>query len=353
MAPSAPAAIDAAYLTGALRRAGVLGSGSVREVVVESSQNTVLSHIARLELSYDGDAAAAPRALILKTCHPDRVETFWFAGEREVAFYTQVGSRMPTGIVAGCFAAVCDPSAKTWHLLLEDLALTHKIATAWPLPPTESQCESIVRALARVHAAWWDDPRLGKDVGTRASVAERADFLQRFEQTLATFCDQMGDRLPAERRALFERLLGQGASLFAYRDRPQNITIAHGDAHVWNVLLPRDGVADGARWFDWDAWSIEPAAQDLAYMMAMHWYPDRRQRLEQTLLDRYHAELVARGVGGYSRAALADDYRRSVLLLMVRPVWQWANNIPPVIWWNNLERILLAVDDLGSRELLG
>jgi hypothetical protein len=27
-------------------------------------------------------------------------------------------------------------------------------------------------------------------------------------------------------------------------------------------------------------------------------------------------------------------------------------DIPPVIWWNNLERILLAVDDLGCRELL-
>jgi hypothetical protein len=27
-------------------------------------------------------------------------------------------------------------------------------------------------------------------------------------------------------------------------------------------------------------------------------------------------------------------------------------NIPPVIWWNNLERIMLAVDDLGCRDLL-
>jgi hypothetical protein len=25
---------------------------------------------------------------------------------------------------------------------------------------------------------------------------------------------------------------------------------------------------------------------------------------------------------------------------------------PPVIWWNNLDRIMLAVDDLGCRDLL-
>ena len=28
------------------------------------------------------------------------------------------------------------------------------------------------------------------------------------------------------------------------------------------------------------------------------------------------------------------------------------NNIGPRVWWNNLERIMLAVDDLGCRDLL-
>jgi hypothetical protein len=41
-----------------------------------------------------------------------------------------------------------------------------------------------------------------------------------------------------------------------------------------------------------------------------------------------------------------------VLWQIVTPVWQAANNIPPVIWWNNLERIFLAVDDLDCRALL-
>jgi hypothetical protein len=31
----------------------------------------------------------------------------------------------------------------------------------------------------------------------------------------------------------------------------------------------------------------------------------------------------------------------------------WANvGIPPAVWWNNFERIMLAVDDLGCRDLL-
>ena len=63
---------------------------------------------------------------------------------------------------------------------------------------------------------------------------------------------------------------------------------------------------------------------------------------------------VARLLGyapGQERA-LEDDYRLSVLWHITTPVHQVANNIPPVIWWNNLERVFLAVDDLGCRDLV-
>jgi hypothetical protein len=88
-------------------------------------------------------------------------------------------------------------------------------------------------------------------------------------------------------------------------------------------------------------------------MIAMHWYPDRRQAMERSLLDEYHEELVAHGVSGYDRHALQADYRLSVLWQITTPVWQAVNGIPAVIWWNSLERIMLAVDDLDCRTLLG
>ncbi|MFZ5715261.1 MAG: aminoglycoside phosphotransferase, partial [Bradyrhizobium sp.] len=47
------------------------------------------------------------------------------------------------------------------------------------------------------------------------------------------------------------------------------------------------------------------------------------------------------------------DYRWAVLWQITRPVWQWSINIPPGIWWNNLERVFAAVDDLGCEEMLG
>jgi hypothetical protein len=68
-------------------------------------------------------------------------------------------------------------------------------------------------------------------------------------------------------------------------------------------------------------------------MIAMHWYPDMRQRTEQPLLDAFHNELLAHGVTGYDRRALQDDYRLSVLWQTTRPIWMRAVRIPPSIWW--------------------
>ena len=50
--------------------------------------------------------------------------------------------------------------------------------------------------------------------------------------------------------------------------------------------------------------------------------------------------------------ALQDDYRLAVLWQTTKPIWLQAAGIPPVIWWNNLERVYLAVDDLDCFELL-
>jgi Ecdysteroid kinase-like family len=348
-----PAAADADHLTTALRKAGVLGDGEVRGVDPENPHDTILSHIVRLKLTYDGVASGAPPSLFLKTARSDRLDPSWVAGRQEVAFYTEVAPLMPAGLLPHCFDADWNAETNEWHLLLEDLTATHMTATVWPLPPALHQCETIVETLARVHAAWWDHPSLGVSVASWLDADALDRNRQKFSEHFARFADLYGDRLPAERRELYARLLDAAPRLRQRYLSHRNVTIVHGDAHFWNFLLRRDDQGDDTRFFDWDGWRIDVGSSDLAYMMAMHWYPDRRQSYERLLLDRYHGALLAHGVKGYERRALADDYRLSVLLRVMTPVWQWAVGIPPLIWWNNLERIFLAVDDLGCRELLG
>jgi aminoglycoside phosphotransferase len=354
MATSAlPSAANADHLTTVLRKSGVLSDGRVSDVALENPHNTILSHIVRLKLTYDGVASGAPPSLFLKSAHKDRLDPSWVGGRHEVGFYTEVAPRLPVGLVPRCFDADWNADTNVWHLLLEDLAATHLTATIWPLPPPFDQCGAIVEALARVHAEWWDNPSLGVSVGTWLDAEALERNRQIFSEHFARFTDQLGDRIPPERRKLFHRLLDATPRFRQRYLSHRDVTIVHGDAHVWNCLLPRDGEAGGGRFFDWDCWGIDVGSSDLAYMIAMHWYPDRRQSYERPLLDRYHAALLAHGVKGYDRRALQDDYRLSVLLRIMTPVWQWANNIPPLIWWNNLERILMAADDLDCRELLG
>jgi thiamine kinase-like enzyme len=343
------AAAHADHLTEILRRSGVLDAGRVEEVVVESSRPLLASRVLRLRLSYDRPADA-PSSLILKTGLPSQVDGRAGIGRREVEFYTRVAAAMPPQLVPRCFEAVWDPEA--WHLLLEDLSLSHDIAAEWPLPPSVEQCERILDTIARLHAAWWDNPRLGASIEIRPDAESVNQHVQWLAAQFKVFADRLGDRLSSDRRAFYEQFLDVAPRASVGRLIQRGLTLVHGDAHVWNFFLPRDGGND-VRLFDWDSWRIGTASTDLAYMMATHWSPERRHRMERALLDRYHGALQTHGVSGYDRRALDDDYRWSVLWQIMTPVWQAALHLPPLIWWHHLERIFAAVDDLGCRELLG
>ncbi|MBV8166659.1 MAG: aminoglycoside phosphotransferase [Alphaproteobacteria bacterium] len=347
-----PPAADAARLTDALRRAGVLGDGRVTAVEIVQVRPTILSRITRLRPSYDGAPPDAPTALLIKAPLPERREIGWHGGRHEVAFYTDVAPKMPPGLVPRCFDGAWDDATNDWHLVLEDLTDSHATPTTWPLPPSEADCRRILAAWARVQARWWDAPELGTEIGTWPDEGTALEWLSRLETRVAQLIDQVGDEIPPARRDLFARYIDHAPRLMArYRVR-RNLTLVHGDAHVWNCLLPRDPAADDVRLFDWDCWRAGLGADDLSYMMAMHWYPERRQHLERLLLDHFHAALATHGVQNYDRRALDDDYRLAVLRTMGIPVHQAAAGIPPVIWWNNLQRIWLAIDDLDCRALL-
>jgi thiamine kinase-like enzyme len=351
MTETSPEAISPKTLTLALRRSGVLGEGRVSAVEELSARPTILSRIVRLRLAYEGEAAGAPQTLIVKSGLPGRAATEWNIGPREVEFYAKVAAATPSGMLARCFEAAWDAETSHWRLILEDLGETHKIVTTWPLPPTFSECATILRAWARFHAHWWEDPRLGTSIGGWGDAKAVDQFLRLLEGKIAEFEERLGDRLPQARRDLYRLLLDQAPRLLKRADTRRAVTIVHGDAHVWNCFLPRDGASD-VRLFDWDTWRLGVAAEDLAYMMAVHWYPDRRRLMERPLLDVYHAALEAHGVRSYDRRALDDDYRLSALWHIVTPVFQAGANIPTVIWWNNFERIHMAVEDLGCRDLL-
>lgn len=206
-----PHAAPPEYLTDALRRAGALGTDCVSDVVVQSSKATILSRIVRLQLSYDGSAHKAPASLILKTGLPERVGSGWNSGRHEIAFYTQIAAAMASRLFPRSFDAVWQEETNDWHLLLEDLTDTHFVLALWPTPPSREQSERIIAPWARFYAQWWDDPRIGVSIG--AWLASHDPQINIFAQEFERFADFVGDRLPSERRYVYERLIECGHRL--------------------------------------------------------------------------------------------------------------------------------------------
>lgn len=127
METHAPPQADADYLTAALRKSGALsGNGRVVAAAVVHTFPTILSRFHRLKLEYEG-AADAPRLLYLKTGLPDGPGAALDSGRREVAFYDTVAPATPPDLLPRCFAAEIAPDG-AWHLLLEDLTDTARLA---------------------------------------------------------------------------------------------------------------------------------------------------------------------------------------------------------------------------------
>jgi len=340
--------ITPGWLTGVLRRARVLPQGSVVGVAVEAG-STSFSTIARLRVTYS-PAARGPGRLFLKFSRPEHPVTTPERGH-EVLFYEHVAGRTP-GVLVQCFDAAFSAERGRLHLLLEDLAESHVSEPPSQLPPTFDRCEGIVGAIAAVHAAWWEEPPwevLGLRPPDEAAIEARiADVRLRVER----FAAFLADRLSPERRATYRAVLAGLPRLYERLLLGRAYTVVHDDLHAGNALYPHDPSVESVRLVDWQTWHVDLGPKDLAHMMALFWFPERRRRLERPLLRRYHECLAANGVAGYSWDECWADYRLCVLRKLFHPAWQWDTGHHPNIWWNHLERVFTAFDDLHCAELL-
>lgn len=123
-------------------------------------------------------------------------------------------------------------------------------------------------------------------------------------------------------------------------------------ARNWNFLFPHDLEKDTVRLIDWQSSEVGIGPADLAYMMALHWFPERRASLEVPLLRRYHTRLTESGITAYSWENCWYNYRLSAINNLLIPVWQWFVKLPASLWWHHLERGFLAFEDLQCAELL-
>jgi hypothetical protein len=131
------------------------------------------------------------------------------------------------------------------------------------------------------------------------------------------FLTKFGDRLPARLRALGARAVGHAA---AYRrwQTSQPRTLVHDDFRLDNLFFGRPGAARPLVIFDWQLCLVGRGIADVAYFSACSLPIAQRRASERSLVDGYHAGLLAHGVRGYDRDRCWQDYRRAMFSALYR-----------------------------------
>jgi thiamine kinase-like enzyme len=300
-----------------------------------------LSDLVGVTLVWTG-GTSAPTQAVLKASHVG-------FGREELPFYQTIAERLNCPVVPQFFADGTDEmTGRTW-LLMEDLSGSHERPSEAPLPPTLARSTKLVEALAQFHAAGWDNASWH---GTSPTLWQRLRSSDWLEPASERLFSQAGDAVGDRTRVMYTRFLRDFPVLVERSEQLQGKTLVHGDAHVWNWMLPRDDKLDIPKLIDWDGWHVGVGVWDLVYMMALQWDREVRQRFENQLLDRYYAALAASGVSGYSREELQEDYRLAVLLHLRTPLARFNRNMSAYVWWPQLVRIQHAAEDLRCLEML-
>lgn len=300
-----------------------------------------------IQINYNKELNGPPKSLFVKITKEGISENFKDWGKNEVAFYNHMASKIGQDFIPHCYYAVYDEELNFYNIVLEDLSETH-FQTEYPIPPSIEYCQQAIECLARVHAAWWDSPDL------KGYLQTREFFLQSHKENrelCEKFFASLGDRFSKQRKEILYKVLENYEKLAERYLTYRNLTLNHRDAHFWNFLLPKT-TKGKIKLIDWQSYIITVGAMDIAYILAVHWFPDRRKEYEMDLLHLYHEKLLDYGVGHYDFHDLLYDYKWSIIMHMFLPVIQWDRKIWAAIWFNHIERIFAAYEDLKCEDIL-
>jgi hypothetical protein len=315
-----------------------------------------------LEVAYNdaGTAARLPTRLFVKctTTLAQRV-MLGLGGliHGEPGFYGQVRPGLEIEAPTGYFGAV---HARSWRsvVVLEDVVHTRGARFWRPgIRVGREQIEDLLSNVARWHGALWDSPRLGgwRWLRTPADQMRLIDALISMADRRAVGAARAREVIPVALRERQEDLYeGMRRSMHILSQPPR--TYLHGDLHIANSYLTRDGRMGIA---DWQVGLQGSWAYDLAYIVATALTVGDRRACERDLLDFYLDRLAAAGGAEMSRDHAWQAYRQATFY----PYFAWVYTIgrsrlqptfqPEDVSLLMIERIAAAIEDLDSLAAVG
>ena len=306
--PDGPDALTIEWLSAALSR-------PVEAFDVEplGTPGGLVGRLVRLTVRYPG-SHDGPARLVAKFSAEDGWAHALFDKvglyERETRFYLDIAPRGGSYAPA-CHYAAYDPDQHRSVLLLDESP-----APGWP-DLGDEDIMRLVRAIARYHARWWDDPLIASFDWMPGIMSGNAEAgAEVLAEAWHIWRERVGAVLPSPFRDVVEAYVASMSRVRgALEESPR--TVLHFDFHVGNVLL-WPGARDVAPTFIDSCPVYGRGVYDVAHFGLVSLSPERRRGLEARMVDAYHVTLLERGVTGYSRARCDEDYRLSVLAVMHR-----------------------------------
>lgn len=309
-----------------------------------------------VDVVVEGEGAdTIDRRWMIKACRPDLGDIPLC--HNEVAFYTRLRGDIEIKAPV-CFGGLYQPDDVRFGIALEDLRLRDVHSANVKSDVTLAQIESLLSALAALHARYWESPRFETDLawiqphtsGAIYTMFNHPDMVPAmtaqnveenpFKKELVEAAGQTAEGLYRE----FRKLQKHQASL------PQ--TLCHGDTHIGNTYLLPDG---GAGLVDWQLMARGYCLHDVTYLLMTGLSVGTRRRHQKDLLAFYRAQLVERGVREaptqedlwleYRRAAVSGVYIGWLTTPTMNYGWD--------ICVNNHIRLLTAYQDLECSKALG
>jgi hypothetical protein len=308
-----PARIDPAWMTHALRAAGVIAEARVTDVARTPVGNGLVGDSFRFALSYDRDEPGAPQSVVGKFPAADpasrRSGSDHLLYLREVSFYREMAATVAIHTPRALVAEI-DPASDDFTLIFEDLAPARQ-GDQLAGCSVEDARTAVIEAAA-LHAPRWSDPGLLTLDWLVVKPAERQpQIMAALPFIIQMFKERYLDLLPAEHMALVEKLPAALTRMGETRDAP--LTVVHGDFRLDNILFDVQGGKRPMATLDWQTVTVGPGVGDVAYFLSAGVDPEVRRAHEIELVGLYHNELRRRGVESYDLKACWRDYRRYTL----------------------------------------
>jgi len=342
--------VTAQWLTGALRKGGVIADAVVREArtTVIGDGIGFMGVLARIELTYDPPQPEAPQSMIVKMPTPEKKNRGLgeLAGiyEKELRFYRDVAPGLPIRtpkLYFGDMDAGPTPEERARNLesserlpywlmgLLgavliflmgrfmrrRNVLLMEDLSALEPLDQVKGCdvefAESVARSVGRAHAEHWEKPSLGELTWAPSLDNAKRMLFMTFkvgvDNMRSTLRAQLSER-QLEGLAWLEDNYLELVSIIAKRP----VTLCHGDFRLANMF---HSDAQGVITLDWQGTFLGNGTYDLAYFTSGSLEDATAEDLER-VLRAYHDTLIEHGVAGYSFEELRTDFGRQLTLML-------------------------------------